>query len=305
MCRHLATHVRAACLAMSGVALALAASPAAAQRNPATEPSPLAIFGVPLGGTLADVEAMAQSRGYRPHARPQYCNSGEYCLWRANVENFPGTEFLADLQGFVKDDQRVESFRFYFTAPPNEPRIWSAGLDQRFGDWFRPSAAAPLARDTLAAIRSRFGASSYEEGTLADTSNRGSGMEMIWFWDSAGRLIRPPAMARHVWPRAAAEAWNNCQTAMAQAKVTPGDGLGGIHNIVATNPKPLVLARSGNCARGVRVEIGQTRGHMHRLHIRMIDFKAGHDALFHTTKLVNERRAASNQARSATNRPDF
>lgn len=248
---------------------------------------------------------MARSRGYRAQARPQYCTSGEYCTLRANVENFPGTEFLAQLNGVVRDEKREESFNFYFTGPPNASRVWSAGLDQTFGDWFRPSAAAPLVGDALAAVRARFGPTSYEEGTIADMSNQGSGLEMVWYWDAQGRLIKPPAMPRNRWPRAAAEAWNNCSNALHKAKVTPGFGYSGVQNMVATDPTPFLLARRGNCARAARVEIGQTRGQMHKLYIRVVDFQAGHDALFHTTKLIAEQRAAANRTRSATNRPDF
>lgn len=271
----------------------------------ADAPSPLAILGVPVGATVADVEAMARSRGYRAQARPQYCTSGEYCTLRANVENFPGTEFLAQLNGVVRDATREESFNFYFTGPPNASRVWSAGLDQKFGDWFRPSAAAPLVGDALAAVRARFGPTSYEEGTITDMSTRGSGVEMVWFWDAQGRLIKPPSLPRYRWPRPAAEAWNNCNVALAKAKVTPGFGYSSVQNMVATDPTPFQLARSGKCARAARVEIGQTRGQMHTLYIRVIDFQAGYDALFHTTKLVAEKRAAANRTRSETNRPDF
>lgn len=284
-------------------ALLVVTAPTTAQ--PASEPSPLAIFGVPLGATVADVEAMARSRGYHAQARPQYCTSGEYCTLRANVENFPGTEFLAQLNGIIRDATREESFNFYFTGPPNASRVWAAGLDQKFGDWFRPSTAAPLVGDALATVRSRFGPASWEEGTITDMSNRGSGLEMVWYWDAQGRLIKPPALPRNRWPRAAAEAWNNCNVAFSKAKVTPGYGYSSVQNMVATNPEPFLLARSGNCAHAARVEIGQTRGQMHTLYIRVIDFQAGHDALFHTTKLVAEKRADANRARSEANRPDF
>lgn len=278
--------------------------PLLAMQQPGQSPS-LNILGVPIGATVAEVEAMARSRGLRPQSRAQYCTSGEFCTLRANVENFAGTEFLAELNGYVRDADRQESFLFYFTGAPNETRVWSAGLDQRFGDWSRPSKAAPMANDALAAIRARFGPTTHEEGTIANMSNQGSGMTMMWYWDSNGRLIRPPALARHLWPRSAVDQWNNCSSAYAKAKTAPGHGYSSVHNLVATDPTPFVLARNGKCARAARVEFGQTRGHMHKLHIRVVDFQAGHDALFHTTRLVSERRGTANATRSATNKPDF
>ena len=96
-----------------------------------------------------------------------------------------------------------------------------------------------------------------------------------------------------------------CYPAFGQTAVYPGWGAGGSGNMAATDPRPFQLARQGNCARAVRVNIGHVRGLAYNISIRMVDFKAGHDANYATTRHISALRAGANAERSARNKPDF
>lgn len=252
---------------------------------------PPAIFDVPLGGTEEQATAMARARGVLLQASPAYCLPNEYCLHRANIEALPGTEFLSNMWGGRRLADRTEHFAFAFTAPPNDHRIWSAGSDQTFGGTYRPSAAAPLLNDVLAELRRRFG----EPVMLFDGGGgrlpQGQLPGVIWWlWDSGGR---PVPFNR------------DCAIALEWGKVGPGGSAAQSRNDAATDPRTFVSARRGNCALAIKATIGQERGLVNSLSVRMVDFQAGHDALFHTTRFVQERRAEANQTRSRQNRPDF
>lgn len=281
----------------AGAALLLGAAPAARK---------IELLGIPIGADLASAQSILVARGYSRQTRPNYCDDGRYCESIITIENLPGTRFVSALHGRREQPEREENFNFYMTAPPNETRVWAAGLEQRFGKWFAPSAAAPLASDALAEVRSRYGPSTYESGNLTDPSSNGSSLALVWVWDSNGKLYRYPDVSRMHWPKALLETRDNCSEAFARSAVAPGGGSGhGTNNAAAIDPEPFLLARKGNCALMMEAELSQTRGKLHRLHIRIVDFRAGHDALFHTTRLVSAERGKADAQRSRTNRPDF
>ena len=291
---------------MMWLRLAALAIGAAALSGAAPGDKKIELLGIPIGADLASAESMLAARGYSRQTRPNYCDNGRFCEAPITIENLPGTRFVSALHGWRDQPGKEESFNFHMTAPPNEARVWAAGLEQRFGDWFQPSAAAPLASDILTEIRTRYGPSTYESGNLTDPSNRGSSLSMVWVWDSNGGLYRYPDVSRLRWPKALLETRDNCQVAFAKAAVPPGKGTGGgTGNAAAINPEPFLLARKGNCALMMEAELSQTRGKLHRLYIRIVDFRAGHDALFHTTRLVSEERGKADAQRSRSNRPDF
>lgn len=254
-----------------------------------------AIFNVPLGGTADQVYAMAEARGVRQQASPAYCLPDEYCLHHANIEALAGTEFLSNLWGGRRLADRTEHFSFAFTAPPNEHRIWSAGSDQTFGSSVNPSTAAPLLTDVFAQLRQRFG----EPVMMLDGSGgklRPGQLpgQLWWLWDAQGR---PIAWTKHV--------YDTCTVAWGWAKVGPGASAFNSRNDAATDPRTFALARQGNCAIAIRAAIGHERGLVYSLSVRAVDFQAGHDALFHTSRFVQEKREEANKARSDRNRPDF
>lgn len=291
---------------MSGAKLALLAIGAALLTGAAPGNRPIELLGVPMGADLAATEVILGARGYARQGRPDYCDNGRFCEWPITIENLPGTRFVSAVHGWREQPDREENFNFHMTAPPNETRVWAAGLEQRFGKWFAPSPAAPLASDVLAEIRARYGPSTYESGDLVNPSSNGSTLSMRWVWDSNGGLYRYPDVARKQWPKALLASRDNCVTAFAKAAVPPGNGSGGGgSNAAAVRPEPFLLARQGNCALMMEAELSQTRGKLYRLYIRVVDFKAGHDALFHTTRLVTAERARADAQRSRENRPDF
>ena len=280
-----------------GAAMLLGAAPAAKK---------IELLGIPIGADLSFAQSILVARGYSQQTRPNYCDNSRYCESAITIENLPGTRFVSALHGWREQPEREENFNFYMTAPPNETRIWAAGLEQRFGKWFAPSAAAPLASDALAEVRARYGPATYESGSLTNPTRNGSSLSLIWVWDSNGRLYRYPDISRLHWPKALLETRDNCSVAFAKAAVAPGNGSGqGTSNAAAINPEPFLLARKGNCALMMEAELSQSRGKLYRLQIRIVDFRAGHDALFHTTRLVSEERAKADAQRSRTNRPDF
>jgi len=258
---------------------------------------PLAVFGAPLGGTIAQVEQMALSRGYRRQASAAYCRDGEICVRHANIEELPGTDFVNDIWGGRKLPDRTEGFNFRFVAPPNEARAWSIGSDQEFGDWYHPSSAAPLLTDVLAELQARFGMPAAQFGgggaKLAAGGGQDQSRQLWWLWDDQGRPLHWSDQMRAT-----------CYEALGSTAVSPGYMFGGITNAVV-NPKPFLLARQGNCAVAARAIYGQTRGLVYSLSIRIVDFRAGHDALFRTNQLLQDKRGQANQQRSTRNRPDF
>lgn len=268
--------------------------------------APLAIWNIPMGATLEQTIAGVRVKGYAPQLRPKYCDEGKYCEQRITIENLPGTDYPSEMYGWRQQAGKKESFRFYFTAPPNEARTWSAGIDQKYGDWYAPSDAAPLAQDVLAEVRSRFGPASFEKGDLRDTSNRGSSLEMWWMLDDKGNGFRYPdqSVSASRWPQNIRDSWASCSVAFSKAQVPDGAFFAG-YRPPTLSSEPFLLARKGNCATIIQATLGQTRGKLYSLSIRIIDFKAGHDALVYTIKLVQQKRAASDDARSRNNRPDF
>lgn len=266
--------------------------PALAQDGKGPE---LAVFGVPLGGTAANIDAMAVQRGIIGPALESDCRTGRICRHRVNIENLPGTEFVTTMWGNRRLADRMESFSFAFTAPPNDPRIWSAGSDQTFGDRYNPSAAAPLLNDVLAELRQRFGepARMFAAGG-AEVSRALPVGDIYWVWDAQGRRVPWTKVSR-----------DTCYHAISQAMVQSGNTVRADWNAAPVNPRPFLLARQGNCARVVRAEIGHARGLVHSLSVRMADFQAGHDAQFRTNQLLREKANDANRARSDRNRPDF
>lgn len=259
------------------------------------------VFEVPLGGSIEQVEQMGATRGYTSQARSTACQESELCKSEANLENLPGTNFLNHAWGWRIFPDRRESFRFVFTAPPNESRVWSAGSDLEFGTWMQPSAAAPLLRDVLQELNGRYGRPGAAFGDGGAQLRPGAQpAEYWWVWDSNRNPVTwgPGNPATSAIRR-------TCYTALLQTASYPGRSLTGSGNATVTNPKPFLLARQGNCAVAVRVEIGQTRGLVHRISIRMVDFKTGHDALYATTRHISRMRSDANQRRSQSNRPDF
>lgn len=282
-------------LAALGLAGTVAGQGRSSPKNAVATPQ-LAVFGVPVGASMAEVKAMGKARGYRMEARPGYCSDAELCTRLVNIENLPGTEFISSIRGHRKFADREESFRFAFTARPGDMRVWSAGSDQRFGDRYRPSAAAPLLNDVLAELRQRFG----EPAVLLDgggqlmSGSRRPLHKIYWLWDDKGRPVR--------WTKAM---WNTCVHAIGMAAVPPGSGHSSQDNPVGTDPRPFLLARQGGCAAAVSVELGHQKGLVHGLQVRVVDFRAGHDAQYHTNQLLKKLRAESSAVRSRQNRPDF
>ncbi|MGR4889996.1 hypothetical protein ACIPPQ_03120 [Sphingopyxis sp. LARHCG72] len=252
----------------------------------------LAVFGVPLGGTAADVERMVGQRGFGGFT--DHCQAARICRYRVNIENLQGTEFFSTSWGFRRLADRTEAFSFAFTAPPNEHRIWSAGSDQSFGDWFNVSASAPILPDVLAELRKRFGEPVRTQGLEARRANAGNHGQLWWLWDAEGRPVR--------WTR---ETHQTCYLAMGKASVETGLTLHVNSNAAPVDPQPFLRARQGNCAYAVRADIGHTRGLVYSLSIRAVDFKAGHDAQYRTNQLLREKRGEGDSARSNRNRPDF
>ena len=255
----------------------------------------LTVFGVPLGATAVDVERMAAQRGITGPTLAGDCRTGRICSYRVNIENLPGTEFVSTMWGNRRLPDRMESFSFAFTAPPNAPRIWSAGSDQTFGDRYTPSPAAPLLNDVLAELRQRFGepARMFAAGGGEISRNLPVG-QIYWIWDAQGRPVPWTKVSRQT-----------CYLAISQAMVETGNTVRASWNAAPVNPRPFVLARQGNCARVVRAEIGHARGLVYSLSVRMADFQAGHDAQFRTNQLLREKGGEADTARSARNRPDF
>lgn len=283
----------------AGVAMLLLATSvvAAAQNTPPT----YAIFDVPLKGLLADIDRMAAQRGYRQQARPTHCEDRELCKNISNLENISGTDFVNQVWGWRSFPDRQESFRFVFTAPPNEGRIWSAGMDQEFGTWSQPSSAAPLLRDVVQELIGRYGPPAATFGDGGRQLQPGEQpWQYWWIWDARGSPVSWGPQRRGAW-----NVRSPCYTALAQTATYPGRALSGSGNASVTSPAPFRLAREGNCAVAVRAEIGQTRRLVHKLSIRMVDFQAGHDALFATTRHISTLRGSANRDRSERNRPDF
>ncbi len=150
----------------------------------------LDVFGVPLGATATDIERMAARRGITGPTLDGDCRTGRICSYRVNIENLAGTEFVSTMWGNRRLPDRMESFSFAFTAPPNAPRIWSAGSDQTFGDRYTPSPAAPLLNDVLAELRQRFGepARMFAAGGGEISRNLPVG-QIYWVWDAQGRPV--------------------------------------------------------------------------------------------------------------------
>ncbi len=265
-------------------------------------PPPFAVFEVPLGGTMADIDRMAAKRGYRPLSRPGYCPGQELCRNVSNLENLPKTDFINQIWGWRETADRKESFRFVFTAGPNEHRIWSAGSDQEFGKWFGPSAAAPLARDVLAALFDRYGrpAITYGPGGAILEGRSEQPVEYWWLWDAKGN----PASWGPL-KRGNTHLRSPCYGALLQAATTPGSGITGTGNASVTSPNTFRAAREGNCAVALRAEVYQAKGLVHKLSIRMVDFQRGHDANYATTRHISALRVGANAERSERNRPDF
>ncbi len=285
----MATMVKATMVAI------LLAGACALQAQQKSGPS-LAVFGVPMGATAAEVEEAVANRGYRKVARPGYCSDGELCPRRVNIENLPGTEFLYSLRGYKETAGRKESLKFAFVGPGNDSRTWSGGSDQTFGDSFHPSGDAPLLNDVLAEMRQRFGQPSVmlDGGGRALETSRRPVHRIFWLWDADGRPL--------AWTRAMS---NTCAVAIHKASVGPGWGTTAGDNPVATDPAPFLLARQGNCAGAVRVELGHKDGVVYSLSVRVVDFRAGHDAQYRTTQLLTRLNAEADRQRSQQNRPDF
>lgn len=268
------------------------ASPVVAQ---STAGPSLAVFGVPIGATAADIERMAAQRGIAGPTLDGDCRTGRICSYRVIIENLPDTEFVSTMWGNRRLADRMESFSFAFTAPPNAPRIWSAGSDQTFGDRYTPSPAAPLLNDVLAELRQRFGepARMFAAGGGEISRNLPVG-QIYWVWDAQGRSVPWTKMSRQT-----------CYLAISQAMVETGNTVRASWNAAPVNPRPFLLARQGNCARVVRAEIGHARGLVYSLSMRMADFQAGHDAQFRTNQLLREKPGEADSVRSTRNRPDF
>jgi hypothetical protein len=279
------------------LALLASSTVALAQDSPRT----YAVFDVPLKGSLANIDRMTAQRGYRQQARATICQEREVCKNISNLENIPGTDFLNQVWGWRAFPDRKESYRFVFTAPPKEGRIWSAGLDQEFGKWTQPSPAAPLLRDVVQELTARYGqpAATFGDGGRQLRSGE-QPWQYWWIWDARGNPVPWGPQVRDAWHQR-----SPCYAALAKAATYPGTGLSGSGNASVTDPAPFRLARQGNCAVAVRVELGQTRGLVHKLSIRMVDFQGGHDALFSTTRHISALRSSANRDRSERNRPDF
>lgn len=259
----------------------------------ASDTRQLAVFGVPLGATVADVQQMARSRGISGPIDERCNNLANLCGWRVNIENLPGTEFHSTISGQIRQGEREEAFAYAFMAPPNDHRIWSAGSESRYGKWFAPGSNAPLFTDVVAELTRRFGepAAVFSSGGGPVSRALPPG-DLYWAWDAAGVPVRWTQLQRQT-----------CYHAVGKSAVIPKAASN--RNPVATDPEPFLLARRGNCAVMVRAQIGHEKGLVHYLQVHVLDFKTGHDALFRTTQLVRQQRAKANSERSITNRPDF
>ena len=271
-----------------------ATQPTAAQAAAAKPAQPgkpaLHILGVPLGGTVADIERMSRAQGFQGYSRENYCDSGRLCRHRVNIENVPGTDFIFTMWGQKKTADHSLAISFAFTAPPNAHRIWSAGTDQRFGDERNPGASAPMWADVQAELNQRFGKASYVRPLNGGTQ----ALHMRWVWDTNGRLLN--------WTK---PMFNNCGPAIARASVEPGIGVLANSNVAPLQPQAFLWARQGGCARAAEVEMYQTRGVVYYLKVRVMDFQMGHDSQYYTTRMLNEHRAKENRARTVNNKPNF
>lgn len=272
---------------IGGVAL-----PVLAQSTSAPQ---LAIFGVPLGASDAEIDQMAQQRGFAGPMLGNVCRDGQVCSWKVNIENIPGTEFISTKWGYRKFPDRMEAFSFAFTAPPNEHRVWSAASDQTFGDQYNVSAAAPNLSDVLAELRQRFGEPVRVDGLGRGRAEVGWDAKLWWLWDANDRALRS-------WTT---QTTNTCHAAIGMASVEPGTGALANRNVAPVEPRAFLLARQGNCARAVEVGIAHRQGRVYKLKVRVIDFQAGHDSQFYTNRFLNEQRRALDAQRSSQNRPDF
>ncbi len=255
----------------------------------------LAIFGVPLGASDAEIDQMARTRAFTGPMLSNVCRDGQVCSWKVNIENIPGTEFISTKWGHRTLPDRMEAFSFAFTAPPNEHRIWSAGSDQTFGDQYNVSAAAPMLSDVLAELRQRFGEPVRVNGLGRGGAELGWDAKLWWLWDANGHALRS-------WTT---QTTNTCHAAIGMASVEPGTGALANRNVAPVEPRAFLLARQGNCARAVEVGIAHRQGHVYKLKVRVIDFQAGHDSQFYTNRFLNEQRRALDAQRSSRNRPDF
>lgn len=276
--------------AAAATVLALSLAAAAPQ-----EASRFSIFDVPLGASATDIDAMAAVRGYQGRTPAGRCLQSYVCWHRITIEGLPGTEFMTTMWGERRLPERRESFSFAFAAPPNAHMVWASGSDQYFGAPQQPGPDAPLLSDVMNELNQRYGPPSQVYGAGGARLPQGSPPRMLWWvWDASGRPVRWTDDMRET-----------CYRAMSQSAVIHGGAAIADRNAAATDAGPLILARQGNCAKVVRVEIDHIRGLVQSLSVRMADFQAGHDAFVHTLRLVEAQRAVTNRNRSERNRPTF
>lgn len=209
---------------LASAMIGMLALPALAQ---STSVPQLAIFGVPLGASDAEIDRMAQQRGFTGPMLGNVCRDGQVCSWKVNIENIPGTEFISTKWGHRTLPDRTEAFSFAFTAPPNEHRIWSAGSDQTFGDQHNVSAAAPNLSDVLAELRQRFGEPVRVDGLGRGRAEVGWDTKLWWLWDANGRALRS-------WTT---QTTNTCHAAIGMASVDPGNSALANRNVAPVEPR--------------------------------------------------------------------